>query len=204
MMVRKWGGRLSHATGRGTSRAARCVAYSPPHAFPDRTLFVAGTCRRPTGNRRADRRCQCRLPARQLCRRREDPAADRRRRQRLRPVPARAGLSEATGEMRSPEEAAKWFESAALQGQPHAQYKLGILYVNGNGVSKDFVAGLHVAQPQHPPHRRQRLRSRPAARPDRGADVVLADRRREEAGAELAADEVRDGNATAAALEGAG
>ena len=46
---------------------------------------------------------------------------------------------EATGEMRSPEEAAKWFESAALQGQPHAQYKLGILYVNGNGVSRDFV-----------------------------------------------------------------
>ena len=46
---------------------------------------------------------------------------------------------EATGEMRSPEEAAKWLESAALQGQPHAQYKLGILYVNGNGVSKDFV-----------------------------------------------------------------
>jgi TPR repeat protein len=46
---------------------------------------------------------------------------------------------EATGEMRSPEEAAKWFESAALQGQPHAQYKLGILYVNGNGVPKDFV-----------------------------------------------------------------
>lgn len=46
---------------------------------------------------------------------------------------------EATGEMRSPEEAAKWLESAALQGQPHAQYKLGILYVNGNGVSRDFV-----------------------------------------------------------------
>ncbi|MDP2331502.1 MAG: tetratricopeptide repeat protein [Reyranella sp.] len=53
----------------------------------------------------------------------------------------RLGLvyAEATGEMRSPEEAAKWFESAALQGQPHAQYKLGILYVNGRGVSKDFV-----------------------------------------------------------------
>lgn len=47
--------------------------------------------------------------------------------------------AEATGELRSVEEAAKWFESAALQGQPHAQYKLGILYVNGNGVSKDFV-----------------------------------------------------------------
>ena len=46
---------------------------------------------------------------------------------------------EATGELKSPEEAAKWLESAALQGQPHAQYKLGILYVNGNGVSKDFV-----------------------------------------------------------------
>lgn len=46
---------------------------------------------------------------------------------------------EATGEMRSPEEAAKWLESAALQGQPNAQYKLGILYVNGNGVSRDFV-----------------------------------------------------------------
>ena len=47
--------------------------------------------------------------------------------------------AEATGELRSVEEAAKWFESAALQGQPHAQYKLGILYVNGNGVPKDFV-----------------------------------------------------------------
>jgi TPR repeat protein len=46
---------------------------------------------------------------------------------------------EATGEMRSPEEASKWLESAALQGQPNAQYKLGILYVNGNGVSRDFV-----------------------------------------------------------------
>ncbi len=46
---------------------------------------------------------------------------------------------EATGEMRSPDEAAKWLESSALQGQPHAQYKLGILYVNGNGVPKDFV-----------------------------------------------------------------
>ncbi len=53
----------------------------------------------------------------------------------------RLGLvyAEASGEMRSPEEAAKWFESAALQGQPHAQYKLGILYVNGNGVPRDFV-----------------------------------------------------------------
>ena len=29
--------------------------------------------------------------------------------------------------------------NAALQGQLHAQYKLGILYVNGNGVSQDFV-----------------------------------------------------------------
>ncbi len=47
--------------------------------------------------------------------------------------------AEAPGELRSVEEAAKWFESAALQGQPHAQYKLGILYVNGNGVSKDLV-----------------------------------------------------------------
>lgn len=47
--------------------------------------------------------------------------------------------AEATGELRSVEEAAKWFESAALQGQPHAQYKLGILYVNGNGVPRDFV-----------------------------------------------------------------
>ena len=100
---------------------------------------------------------------------------------------------EATNEMKSPEEAAKWLESAALQGQPHAQYKLGILYVNGNGVSRDFVAGLPVAHPQHAPHRRQRLRSRPPARHAGGADVVVADRRREEAGAGLAADEVRDG-----------
>ena len=46
---------------------------------------------------------------------------------------------EATGEMRSPAEAAKWLESAALQGQPQAQYKLGILYVNGNGVSQDLI-----------------------------------------------------------------
>ena len=47
--------------------------------------------------------------------------------------------AEATGEMRSTEEAAKWYESAALQGQPYAQYKLAILYVKGDGVPKDFV-----------------------------------------------------------------
>ena len=47
--------------------------------------------------------------------------------------------AEATGEMRSTVEAAKWYESAALQGQPFAQYKLGILYVKGDGVPKDFV-----------------------------------------------------------------
>ena len=35
-------------------------------------------------------------------------------------------------------EAVKWYRKAAEQGHAEAQYLLGVMYNNGNGVIKDF------------------------------------------------------------------
>lgn len=40
----------------------------------------------------------------------------------------------------NPEEAARWFDLAARQGQPEAQYNLGFLYETGQGVPRDEAA----------------------------------------------------------------
>jgi TPR repeat protein len=35
--------------------------------------------------------------------------------------------------------AANWFRKAAEQGDPRAQYNLGVLFVNGRGVERDYA-----------------------------------------------------------------
>ncbi len=37
------------------------------------------------------------------------------------------------------DEAAKWYRKAAEQGHANAQYNLGIMYDNGQGVPQDYV-----------------------------------------------------------------
>lgn len=44
--------------------------------------------------------------------------------------------------------AAKWYQSAARQGNPNAEEYLGLLYVNGLGVAKNYKKGLHVGAPR--------------------------------------------------------
>ncbi len=53
------------------------------------------------------------------------------------------------GVEKSFEQAAEWYEKAALAGDPASQYNLGILYASGKGVPLDDVyayAWLSVAQ----------------------------------------------------------
>jgi TPR repeat protein len=38
------------------------------------------------------------------------------------------------------EKAFQWYEDAAKQGYPYAQYSLALMYFNGQGVSQDDVA----------------------------------------------------------------
>ena len=41
------------------------------------------------------------------------------------------------GVKKQPDEAVKWFRMAAEQGNPHAQYELGLCYALGDGISAD-------------------------------------------------------------------
>jgi TPR repeat protein len=40
-------------------------------------------------------------------------------------------------------EAARWYRQAAEQGQPEAEYNLGVLYTQGLGVSQDYRQAAH-------------------------------------------------------------
>jgi TPR repeat protein len=53
-----------------------------------------------------------------------------------------------------PAQAAKWYGMAAEQGAPAAQYRLGLLYLNGVGVARDLVTAhmwLNLAAAKLPP-----------------------------------------------------
>jgi TPR repeat protein len=55
------------------------------------------------------------------------------------------------GVPQAPRAAARWYEHAAEQGNPHAQLYLGAAYVTGSGVPKDRILAckwIHLAAPQ--------------------------------------------------------
>jgi len=64
------------------------------------------------------------------------------------------------------QEAAKLFQSAALQGDPYAQFNLGVCYEHGTGVVKNMVraADLHRSACEQLPDERQRTQHRARAR----------------------------------------
>jgi TPR repeat protein len=58
-------------------------------------------------------------------------------------VPAQASLGILYAKMKKPQKAAEWWQLAAEQGDPEAQFNLSLAYSNGLGVAKDAASAIN-------------------------------------------------------------